>query len=176
MLLLAALWLGALAAFAASHACCKRNWFSAVAFLRTSLQLVIAFYTSATRAVFNDLACVDIDESTSVLFETPAVSCAGAEYNRLRVLVVVVLVVHVIGVPVGLAALSWFVARRRERDELVDSTVKAAVVATVFQGYRARYHWFKVLDVLRRFALVLLAFAFRQVGGFAMFKNRWTFS
>lgn len=65
-------------------------------------------YTSVTELVFSMLTCVPAGGGVHVVFTLPTLDCGSAAYSALRAVLYTLLVMPVIGVPVGLiVALLW---------------------------------------------------------------------
>lgn len=129
---------------------------------RTAMHLLLASYTSAVRGTLDSLLCVEIDSETSVVFETPAINCRAPDYASLRAVVYLVLILHVAGLPL-LLAVTLFLTRAPHQNREPEHGLFVSAVLSLCANYQPTRRWYRILDVLRRLALVAVGFIARQV-------------
>ena len=132
----------------------------AITYVRTSILLSVSTYMGVATTVLEYLMCQPLPHDEGGpwrVLADPSIECDSSEYQRLLPWVRVVLVVHVVGLPVGLlVALRWASSSKTREASAGDNVWRRGTLDVLASNYNEHNQYWEVFHVVRRVALLVV--------------------
>jgi hypothetical protein len=127
----------------------ETHGFAWSAYMRSFIALLLFTYQAITFTALTFLNCTTVGQ-VEVVSAYPAFQCDSSEYNQIKPVFVICLILFTIGVPLYLA--SFFIFRR---NSMSDQTFFARY-GFIWESYRSKYLWWELVYMARRLILIVV--------------------